>query len=394
MDQKKIGRFIAENRKLKKMTQVELAEKLGVSDRSVSKWENGRCMPDLSLFEPLCEELGITINEFLSGEKIKKEEYQEELEKNIVNTIDYSQKQVDGQKRKVSYILMITGMLISFSAFMLFSPENSWISLYSITGILVFISGVFRELRTKSMSKKLAVSVVSFVIILSLFYGIDFVSVSSFHRPPIYRYATVTEWEEPKVITYNSLFYDVYRVNPGTQNEYYIIDTQDEYDSDTLPVTPFNREKSGIDNIIKYKNKYIGNNSNTGNLLSDLPLSEYGFVFEIDSSNCGLTVDYHTTAWYQNENQYISKALIYNSISIFLLIDNVNDITFNFSGESYRIEKTTVEEKYPNYSEVLLDGEIDKDRFNEYVEDKMNDDSFVEKIFNKCSVTAANHDSM
>lgn len=394
MDQKKIGRFIAENRKLKKMTQVELAEKLGVSDRSVSKWENGRCMPDLSLFEPLCEELGITINEFLSGEKIKKEEYQEELEKNIVNTIDYSQKQVDGQKRKVSYILMITGMLISFSAFMLFSPENSWISLYSITGILVFISGVFRELRTKSMSKKLAVSVVSFVIILSLFYGIDFVSVTSFHRPPIYRYATVTEWEEPKVITYNSLFYDVYRVNPGTQNEYYVIDTQDEYDSDTLPVTPFNREKSGIDNIIKYKNKYIGNNSNTGNLLSDLPLSEYGFVFEIDSSNCGLTVDYHTTAWYQNENQYISKALIYNSISIFLLIDNVNDITFNFSGESYRIEKTTVEEKYPNYSEVLLDGEIDKDRFNEYVEDKMNDDSFVEKIFNKCSVTAANHDSM
>lgn len=394
MDQKKIGRFIAENRKLKKMTQVELAEKLGVSDRSVSKWENGRCMPDLSLFEPLCEELGITINEFLSGEKIKEEEYQEELEKNIVNTIDYSQKQVDGQKRKVSYILMITGMLISFSAFMLFSPENSWISLYSITGILVFISGVFREMRTKSMSKKLAVSVVSFVIILSLFYGIDFVSVTSFHRPPIYRYATVTEWEEPKVITYNSLFYDVYRVNPGTQNEYYIIDTQDKYDSDTLPVTPFNREKSGIDNIIKYKNKYIGNNSNTGNLLSDLPLSEYGFVFEIDSSNCGLTVDYHTTAWYQNENQYISKALIYNSISIFLLIDNVNDITFNFSGESYRIEKTTVEEKYPNYSEVLLDGEIDKDRFNEYVEDKMNDDSFVEKIFNKCSVTAANHDSM
>lgn len=394
MDQKKIGSFIAENRKLKKMTQVELAEKLGVSDRSVSKWENGRCMPDLSLFEPLCEELGITINEFLSGEKIKEEEYQEELEKNIVNTIDYSQKQVDGQKRKVSYILMITGMLISFSAFMLFSPENSWISLYSITGILVFISGAFRELRTKSMSKKLAVSVVSFMIILSLLYVIDFVGVSSFRRPPIYRYATVTEWEEPKVITYNSLFYDVYRVNPGTQNEYYVIDTQDEYDSDTLPVTPFNREKSGIDNIIKYKNKYIGNNSNTGNLLSDLPLSEYGFVFEIDSSNCGLTVDYHTTAWYQNENQYISKALIYNSISIFLLIDNVNDITFNFSGESYRIEKTTVEENYPNYPEVLLDGEIDKDRFNEYVEDKMNDDSFVEKIFNKCSVTAANHDSM
>lgn len=99
---------------------------------------------------------------------------------------------------------------------MLFSPESSWISLYSITGILVFISGMFREMRTKSMPKKLAVSVVSFVIILSLLYVIDFVGVSSFRRPPIYCYATVTEWEEAKVITYNSLFYDVYRVNPGT----------------------------------------------------------------------------------------------------------------------------------------------------------------------------------
>ena len=81
MNQKKIGQFIAENRKKQKMTQAELAEKLGVSDRSVSKWETGRCMPDLSLFEPLCEQLGITINELLSGEKIKTEEYQNELEK-------------------------------------------------------------------------------------------------------------------------------------------------------------------------------------------------------------------------------------------------------------------------------------------------------------------------
>lgn len=81
MNQKKIGQFIAENRKKQKMTQAELATKLGVSDRSVSKWETGRCMPDLSLFEPLCAQLDITINELLSGEKIKTEEYQNELEK-------------------------------------------------------------------------------------------------------------------------------------------------------------------------------------------------------------------------------------------------------------------------------------------------------------------------
>ena len=111
MNQKKIGQFIAENRKKQKMTQAELAEKLGVSDRSVSKWETGRCMPDLSLFEPLCEQLGITINELLSGEKIKTEEYQNELEKNIINTIDYSQKQIEDEKWKRSYVVMIIGIL-------------------------------------------------------------------------------------------------------------------------------------------------------------------------------------------------------------------------------------------------------------------------------------------
>lgn len=62
MDQNKIGKFIAKCRKDKKITQAELAEKLGVSDRSISKWENGRCMPELSLFKPLCKELDISIN--------------------------------------------------------------------------------------------------------------------------------------------------------------------------------------------------------------------------------------------------------------------------------------------------------------------------------------------
>ena len=88
MNQEKIGKFIAKCRKDKKMTQSELAEKLGVTDKSVGNWENGRNMPDLSLFKPLCDELDITINELLSGEKLKKEEYQEKFEENIINTID------------------------------------------------------------------------------------------------------------------------------------------------------------------------------------------------------------------------------------------------------------------------------------------------------------------
>ena len=99
MNQEKIGRFIAELRKEKKMTQVDLANKLGITDRAISKWENGRGMPDLSLLTPLCEILDVSINELLSGERLDKKNYQEKLEENIINTIDYTDKKIKKTKK-------------------------------------------------------------------------------------------------------------------------------------------------------------------------------------------------------------------------------------------------------------------------------------------------------
>lgn len=95
MDQERIGKFIAELRKEKKLTQEQLAEKLGITDRAISKWENGRGMPDLSLMKPLCKELGITINELLSGEKLDKKDYQDKFEENILKTINYTDKKIN-----------------------------------------------------------------------------------------------------------------------------------------------------------------------------------------------------------------------------------------------------------------------------------------------------------
>ena len=89
MNQEKIGKFICELRKEKELTQKELADRLNITDRAVSKWENGRGMPDLSLIKPLCDELDISINELLSGEKLNKKEYNLKLEENIIKTIDY-----------------------------------------------------------------------------------------------------------------------------------------------------------------------------------------------------------------------------------------------------------------------------------------------------------------
>lgn len=107
MNQEKIGKFIAELRKEKNMTQVELSNKLGITDRAISKWENGRGMPDLSFLKPLCEILDISINELLSGERLNKKEYQEKLEENIIKTIDYTDTKIKKTKKIFKIILSI-----------------------------------------------------------------------------------------------------------------------------------------------------------------------------------------------------------------------------------------------------------------------------------------------
>ena len=385
MDLDKIGKFIALNRKNKGLTQEQLAEKLGVTNKTVSRWETGKYMPDLSLLKPLSEELGITLNELLSGEKIEEQKIVENTEKNIINTIDYSSKKVENEHKKISIILMILGAIISISALTILSKESSWCSIYSIIGIIIFVIGLVRNLKKFKKIQKIGIGIVLFIGIFGIFYIADYLGVKTNNRPPIYNYEIETTFRETKEIAYYSLFYNVYRINADTTNEYYVIDERKEYNFDTMPITPFNRNKSGIDNILKYQNKYVGNNSNTGNLISNLPLSEYGYVFEIDSNNLGLTIDYHITDWYINDEMYVERALVYNSVALFSLIDNLQYVTYNFTGNSYTIKREKVHEIYPNYSKINENG-INKDNFNIYLENKMNDDVFIKDIFNKLFV--------
>lgn len=111
MNQERIGRFIAELRKEKKLTQIDLANKLGITDRAISKWENGRGLPDLSLLTPLCEILDVSINELLSGSRLDKKDYQEKLEENIINTIDYTDKKI---KKTKKFFVIILSVIIAF----------------------------------------------------------------------------------------------------------------------------------------------------------------------------------------------------------------------------------------------------------------------------------------
>ena len=80
MDQIKIGKFISEERKRKKYTQKELAEILGISDKTISKWERGNGFPEVSLLLPLCNELEISVNELLSGERLEEVDYKKKAE--------------------------------------------------------------------------------------------------------------------------------------------------------------------------------------------------------------------------------------------------------------------------------------------------------------------------
>ena len=87
MDQVKIGRFIADCRKAQKLTQMQLAEKLNITDRAVSKWETGKSLPDSSIMLELCGILGITVNDLLSGEVVKVNNYNDKLEKNLLEMV-------------------------------------------------------------------------------------------------------------------------------------------------------------------------------------------------------------------------------------------------------------------------------------------------------------------
>ena len=159
MNQEKIGKFIAECRKHKNMTQSELAEKLGVTDKSIGNWENGRNMPDLSLFKPLCAELDITINELLSGERIKKEKYQERFEENIINTIDYSTKKINISNNTLGIALIVLGILISITAMTIFPSDSSWGSIYSVIGGLISLIGINKLLNKISITKKIIINI-------------------------------------------------------------------------------------------------------------------------------------------------------------------------------------------------------------------------------------------
>ena len=133
MDQIKIGKFIAERRKLKSLTQAQLAEKLNITDRAVSKWENGRSLPDSAIMLELCEMLDITVNDLLSGEVVVMEKYNKEMEKNLLEMAREKEKS-DKQLLMVEIVMgfVSIGIMLGLCIFAAYAPMEEWLRIVLI----------------------------------------------------------------------------------------------------------------------------------------------------------------------------------------------------------------------------------------------------------------------
>ena len=154
MDQVKIGKFIAKCRKNKNLTQANLAEKLNITDRAISKWENGKSMPDSAIMLELCEILNISVNELLSGEKIDMKEYNENLEKNLLEMI----KQKEEADKRLLTLEIFIGVLVSIIFLSLvfvasFVNMKNWLRvLLIVIGFIPFVIGMPVAIRIEQIA--------------------------------------------------------------------------------------------------------------------------------------------------------------------------------------------------------------------------------------------------
>ena len=152
MDQIRIGKFIKERRNLKNITQSNLASILGITDRAISKWENGICMPDVGTIPELCKILDITVNDLFSGEIVKMKDYDKKLEENL---LDLAKKE-EAQNKKMMIYEYVIGFISSITFLVLmftlsYAIENQVVRIILfIIAFLILIVGVSFALKIET----------------------------------------------------------------------------------------------------------------------------------------------------------------------------------------------------------------------------------------------------
>ena len=146
MNQKKIGKFIAKVRKEKNMTQQELANKLNITDRAISHWENGRSMPDAGIMLELCKLLDINVNELLSAKKIIKESYNEQAEENLLEMrreIESKNKKILILNRIITFLGAVIYLLIVLSTILIEMPMVIRNTIMALALVILLLFGVY-----------------------------------------------------------------------------------------------------------------------------------------------------------------------------------------------------------------------------------------------------------
>ena len=221
MDQVKIGSFLKELRKEKDLTQEALAEQLSVSGRTVSRWETGSNMPDISMLVEIAEFYDVSIPEIINGER-KSEKMDQETRETAAAMAEYSHNEAKSGKKKVIGILLSAfGLFVIVSALTMFPSESSWGSIYSILGSIILVSGITVLLQTLVVKRRLRILAVAACILLlfGAFTVSDYIAVKHFHQVPRFRYETDYGSDEPDQIVHKTLFFTVIQKNPGTEQE-------------------------------------------------------------------------------------------------------------------------------------------------------------------------------
>ena len=154
MDQIKIGRFIAACRKRANLTQLQLADKLGITDKAISKWERGITMPDTSIMLELCDVLSISVNDLLCGEVVTMDNYNKELENNLLEMIKLKE-QADKRLLSVEVFIGITATVVLFALVLLASfvqMSNGLRISLMVLGFILFFAGCFYALRIEQVA--------------------------------------------------------------------------------------------------------------------------------------------------------------------------------------------------------------------------------------------------
>ena len=154
MDQVKIGKFIADRRKKANLTQMQLAEKLNITDRAISKWETGKSLPDSSIMLDLCNVLSISVNDLLCGEVVTMDNYNKELENNLLEIIKQKE-QADKRLLSVEVFIGITATIVLFGLIFVAAliQMETWLKISLIVfGFILFLAGCFCALRIEQVA--------------------------------------------------------------------------------------------------------------------------------------------------------------------------------------------------------------------------------------------------